>query len=340
MLGAVPASDEGAPPDVLGTVTLVSGAEELFAERAVTGVLAAAKARHGDSDVGEVNAGELAAADLAELTSPTLFATARAVVVRDLQDASDEASAALLSYAASPVDDVTLVLVHGGGQKGKALLDRLRKLGAVTEIRCEALRLWQLPGFVVDEVRRCGGRTDAAAASSLVDAVGTDLRTLAAAAAQLVADSGGEPITAEVVLRYFGGRAEVKGFSIADAVIGGRTVEALEQLRWALNNGVAPVLITSALAAGLRAVARFAYAPRGLREADLARAVGVPPWKLKAVRSQARGWTPEGLAAAIRAVARADADVKGGAGDTAYALERGVLAVADARMQPQAARRL
>jgi DNA polymerase-3 subunit delta len=43
-----------------------------------------------------------------------------------------------------------------------------------------------------------------------------------------------------------------------------------------------------------------------------------------------RGWTPEGLAAAISAVAQADADVKGEGRDPHYAVERAVLAIAAA----------
>ena len=38
----------------------------------------------------------------------------------------------------------------------------------------------------------------------------------------------------------------------------------------------------------------------GQREADLAREVGVPPWKLKSMRSQARGWDQGSLASALR----------------------------------------
>jgi DNA polymerase-3 subunit delta len=55
------------------------------------------------------------------------------------------------------------------------------------------------------------------------------------------------------------------------------------------------------------------------------------------IREQVRGWDERGLAAAIVAVARADADVKGAASDAAYSLERMVLAVTSARArQPTA----
>jgi DNA polymerase-3 subunit delta len=64
-----------------------------------------------------------------------------------------------------------------------------------------------------------------------------------------------------------------------------------------------------------------------MREADLAREVGVPPWKLRTIRDQSRGWSDAGIARAIRAVARADADIKGAASDASYTLERLVLTI-------------
>lgn len=316
--------------DVLGRVTLVTGAEEFLAERTVRSVTDAVRAADPEADVTEATGADVGPGAFAELTSPSLFAASRAVVVRDLPDVPDEGVAGLLAYAGSPAPDVALVLVHPGGQKGKGVLDRLRKAG-VAEVRCETPKSYELPRFAAAEVRRAGGRIDDGAAGALVDAVGADLRALAGAAGQLAADFAGGSVTEDGVRRYFGGRAEVKGFAVADAAIGGRTAAALEQLRWAIGNGVPAVLITSAFASGLRSLARYTSAPRGQRDGDLAREVGVPPWKLKSLRGQARGWAPGGLADAIQAVARADADVKGASSDPDHALERMVLAVTSAR---------
>ncbi len=49
------------------------------------------------------------------------------------------------------------------------------------------------------------------------------------------------------------------------------------------------------------------------------------------MRQQLRSWEPDGLAKALDAVAQADLDVKGGAADPAYAIERMVLKVAAQR---------
>jgi DNA polymerase-3 subunit delta len=253
------------------------------------------------------------------------------VVVRGLEDVADDVHDGLVDYAGSPAEDIGLVLVHSGGQKGSGLLNRLRKVPTVTEVKSASLKPSEFSRFVSSEVRALSSRIDENAADLLVQAVGQDLRALSGAARQLAGDFPGEPLTESVVRQYFGGRAEVKSFAIADAALAGRTSTALEELRWALDSGTASVLVTSAFATGLRGLARVASAGRGMRDADLAREAGVPPWKLRTIREQARGWDERGLATAIVAVAQADADVKGAASDPAFSLERMVLAVTSAR---------
>jgi len=316
--------------DFLGATTLVTGSDEFIADRAIERARRAICRADHDADVSELPASTLGAGGLAEITSPSLFASLRCVVVQGLEDLPAEAVASLMSYVDQPAADVALVLRHNGGVKGKALLERLRTAG-VAEVRAQPLKKWELPGWVVGEFRHRKVSISESVAAVLVDAVGEDLRALAGAADQLAADADGEAVTAELVRRYFGGRAEVKGFAVADAAIEGRSSEALEQLRWAFAGRVDPVLITSAVAGGLRALARYSSAPRGLREGDLAREVGVPPWKLKSLAGQSRGWSPRGLALAIQAAATADADVKGAAGDRMWACERLVISVLRAR---------
>jgi DNA polymerase-3 subunit delta len=318
--------------DILGHVTLVTGPEEFLNQRTVSAAIAAVRGADPEAELSETTADQLGPGMLADLAAPSLFSSIRVVVVRDLEDLADDAHDGLVEYAGSPADDVGLVLVHSGGQKGSGLLNKLRKVkGTVTEVKSQTLKPSGLARWVSSEVRSHGGRIAEDAAELLVQAIGQDLRALAGAASQLVHDFAGEPLTVGIVKQYFGGRAEVKSFVVADAALYGHTATALEELRWALDSGTAPVLVTSAFATGLRGLAKFASAPRGLRDGDLARETGVPPWKLRILREQARGWDDRGLARAIRAVARADADVKGAGSDVAYSLERMVLTVTAAR---------
>jgi len=259
-----------------------------------------------------------------------LFSSRRAAVIYELENVSPDLGQDLVDLATEKLSDLAIILVHGGSAKGKGLVDKV-KSGGADVIECAAVKTWELPQFVSAEVKQAGSSIEAGAAAALVDAVGHDLRALAAAVTQLISDGQGGPLSVDQVRRYFGGRAEVTSFAVADAALGGRTGVAMEQLRWALATGVAPVLITSAMASGIRGLGKLITAGGGQREADLAREVGVPPWKLKSMRSQARGWDQGRLATALKAVAVADADVKGAADDPAFALERAVLSVSRLR---------
>lgn len=317
--------------DVLGRVILVTGKEEFLGERTVAAVRSAVRSHDLEAELSEAAAGDLTAGTLGELSAPSLFTSTRCVVVRQLENLPDDSVAGLLAYAEAPAEDVALVLVHGGGQKGSGVLNKLRKLPTVDEHKSAEVRPSEFASFVASEVRSLGSSIDEGAAETLVQAVGHDLRALAGAAHQLTNDFPGETLTAEKVKKYFGGRAEAKSFAVADAAFWGRREIALEELRWALDGGTPPVLVTSAFAGSARGVARYKAATRGLREADLAREVGVPPWKLRTIRDQSRAWSDGGIAHAIMAIARADADIKGAATDPAYTLERLVLTIAGLR---------
>jgi DNA polymerase III subunit delta len=319
------------PEDVLGRVTLVTGKEEFLNERTVAAVRDAVRRHDASAEISETGAAGLTLAELGEMSAASLFSSIRCVVVRSLENLPDESVDGLLDYAAAPVDDIALVLVHGGGPKGSGVLTKLRKLPAVTEVKSEEMRASDFPGFVTEEVRLHGATIDKDAATFLVSAVGQDLRSLAAAADQLTNDFPDEALTVDKVRKYFGGRAEAKSFAVADAAFWGRRRVALEELRWAIDGGTAPVLVTSAFAGSARGLARYKSAPRGMREADLAREVGVPPWKLRTIRDQSRGWSDRAIAQAVRATARADADIKGAASDAAYTLERLVLTITGLR---------
>lgn len=311
-------------------LTLLVGDEELLVDRAIADVVAAARARESDAEVHELTPATLTKGALAELTSPSLFGGGRVVVLRAAQDLGKDVAAEIGRYAAAPADDIDLVLVHAGGVKGKALLETMTKAGA-RKITCQKItRPGERVAFVRAEVRRAGGSIGEDAARTLLDAVGTDLRELAGACSQLVADTGGR-VGDDAVARYHRGRAEVSGFTVADRTVEGRLAEALEQLRWALATGVAPVLITSALAQGVRSLAKVGGAPRGLRGAGLAKELGMPPWKVDRVRQQLRGWDSDGVAAALQVVAETDAQVKGGGADAAYALEKAIGQIVAAR---------
>ncbi|MDQ2880240.1 MAG: DNA polymerase III subunit delta [Actinomycetota bacterium] len=307
---------------------LILGEEELLVERAVQLVVDAARRADPLTEVRRMRSTDLVRGELDELVSPSLFAQGRVVVLAAAHEAGKEIADAVLDHArhlSQGAEGIVLVVVHAGAGRGKALADGLRAAGAVVSECPRVTRFEDRAGFVRDEVQRAGGRISAGAVTALLDAVGSDLRELASAAAQLTTDSGGS-VDEAAVRRYHRGRAEVTGFSVAEKVMTGDRAGALETLRWAMQLGVPHVLVADALADAVRTVARVSAAGR----ADpyrLASALGLPPWKVKKAMAQSRGWERDGLAQAMQVVAAVNADVKGVAVDADYALERAVLAL-------------
>lgn len=310
-----------------GTALLITGPEALLAHRLVAETKARALAAHPEADVNEISAEELEDSMLSEVVGGSLFSSHIVAVIEDVGGCPPSVVDQLVAVASNPPEDLCLILVHPGGMKGKGLIDKLKKAKVRTET-VAAVKPFELPRFVGDEARRRGVRIGPDAAGELVAAVGHDLRSLAAAVEQLASDGDSGEIDAALVKRYFAGRAEVTSFAVADAVLAGNPSLALERLRWALSTGAAPVLITSALAGALRGMGKYLEA-QGLRmsEGDLARQLGIPPWKLKDYAKHSRLWQAGGVADAIRLVARADGEVKGAATNADFALERMVLGV-------------
>lgn len=328
---AAPSNARTRPAEV-HRVHLIVGDEELLVERAVRAAVAATRQVDPDLEQRRVCAAQLTAAELGELTSLSLFAESRVLVLEAVHDAGKDTASSIASYLREPIDGLTVVLVHNGSTKAKPVLDAAKAARAAV-VECPKItRQADREAFVRDEVRRLGGKVDRGAAAALVETVGSDLRELAAAAGQLVADTGGA-VTEQAVRRYHRGKAEVKGFDIAEKAIAGDRAAALEALHWAKLLGVPHVLIADALADAVRTVTRVSGAAQGGRgdQYQLAQQLGMPAWKVRKALGQVRGWRPAALAQAMAAAAEVNADVKGVAADPDYALQRAVLRICAAR---------
>ena len=266
------------------------------------------------------------------LASPSLFGGGTVVVVSGVEASNDAFVADVTRYLTAPVAEVCVVLRHSGGQRARGVLEMARGCGALEAVCTPIAKDDEKVEFAANEFRRLGRRASPQAVRALVDAVGSDVRELAAACNQLAVDAveGDARIEADTVEQWFGGRVEVTGFRVADAAVAGRADQALSLLRHALATGADPVPLVAALAAKVRALAKVSTAGRG-RSADLAGELGMAPWQVDRARRELNGWGESGLAEAILAIAEADAAVKGGGRDPVYAVERAVLAIARAR---------
>jgi DNA polymerase-3 subunit delta len=263
--------------------------------------------------------------ELAELLSPSLFADERVLVLEDADEAGKDAAALIASAASDLPPGTVLVVVHSGGGRAKALAGQLRDLGAQTHPCAKITKTGERAAFVRAEFRTWKIKADDDTVEAMLDAVGSDIRELAAACSQLVADTDGQ-VNANAVRRYHSGKAEVTGFDIADKAVVGDIAGSTEALRWAMLRGVPHVLVADALAEAVHAIARIG--PLSGDPYRLAGELGMPPWRIEKAQKQARRWSRDSVAEAIRLVAALNADVKGAAADPDYALENAVRKVA------------
>jgi len=318
---------------VLGGAVTVNGKpahrlEELLAERAVSGILREVRRSAGTDDipVDRLRAGEVSANELAELLSPSLFADERVVVLEDADEAGRDAVALIASAAADLPDGTVLVVIHSGGGRAKALAGQLEKLGATVHPCAKIVKAADREGFVRAEFRALKIKADDDTVAAILEAVGSDIRELAAVCSQLVADTGGQ-VNVAAVRRYHSGRAEVTGFEIADKAVVGDVAGAAEALRWAMASGVPHVLLADALAEAVHSIARVG--PLSGDPYRLASELGMPPWRVQKAQKQSRRWSRDSVATAIGLVAALNADVKGAAADPDYVLESTVRKVAE-----------
>jgi len=309
-------------------LTLVAGPEQFLAERAVARLVAQARAEAPEAAVTMAAGIDLTPGLLDQMGGTDLFSSATIACITEAEKTPRPVEPLLIRWAGAVPENTALIVTHAGGNQGKALLGRLRDL-ATTVVDCATLKPKEWKGFVMQEVRSGRKTISEAAAENLVDAVGQDTRALAAAVAQLLADTDEDAITPAVVNRYFAGRATVTAFAVSDDALAGRAGEAIMKLRWALSTGVAHVLVTSALANSLRQIGTYVAISR--RRQPTAAEIGAPPWKLQQIGSTASAWSERSIAAAIRAVSQADAQIKGAAQDPDFALERLVIRLAGLR---------
>jgi len=299
-------------------ITLAIGSETLLVDRAVLRVSAAVRATDPSVQRTVIAGGdEDAAHELREATAPNLFGDGGVVVLTGIDAADDRLGAALRAIIDDLPDNVYLVITHPGGVKGKALLDALKAADADV-VDCAPVRKGgKTVEFISREFAAHKRKVTAPAVAALYESIGQDLGLLAGAVSQLVSDVDANPIDVDDVRHYFEGVAEVSGFTISDAVWERKYVEALRLLRQAMMSSdqgrVGPMTVAS-LASGLRSLVRVGGMPPGTSQGVIAKEAGIPPWKIDVLRRQWAKWSGDQrrLAAAVVALADADAAMKGG----------------------------
>ncbi len=309
---------------------LLLGSEGALADRALGKIMAELKEEK--CEITTISSADAILGDISDALAPSLFSERRALIIKDLQDLPEESRDEITRYLDEQDELTTLVFVHKGGVKGKALLDAIKK--AKPEIiSCDPLKKEsEKEEFVKSLFLDAGRKATGGAIAALVGALGNEMRELQAAVSQICLDAqAGKTIDEAMVDKFHQGRIETTGFDVADAALDGNLPGALVALRSALETGTDPVMITSAIASNLRSLAKVSGVNRGARSFDVAGELGMAPWQIDKARRQLAGWSPRSIAKAVQAIALADAQVKGAASDPIFALEKALATIAAVR---------
>lgn len=297
---------------------MARGGETALVDRAVGAAITAIRKNAPDADRIVVGAGlEGSANDLRQACAPTLFGDDLIVHITDLQSGDDAFAEALTEVLADLPENVWLIVHHEGTAGGKKTLEAVRAAGA-TEVECLAVKKGkQTTEVITKEFTRHRRHATADAVHVLYEAIGQDLPMLFAAVSQLVSDIPDDPITEDHVRDYFAGVADVAGWQIAEHVWQRRPSQALESVRYAAsagNDSAVGVMSVLAMSSGLRDIIRVGGMGPGAGDADVARELGIPPWKVKILRAQWARWSGDQRRLAASLVELADAEVmmKGG----------------------------
>lgn len=306
----------------LTPLTLLKGDEDYFVQAALARLRSLATAHNPEVEVISVDAATYEANMLQVWTSPSLFDEPRHLEIDAVEAGTEAFFTDMVTFLSESdlSDDVTIVLTHRKGNRGKRLLDVIKAAKHQT-VDCQPLkREGDKVTFASTLFKNAKREISPDALTALVRATGSELAELASACQQLIADTQTR-ITPEVVETYYGGRVETTGFNVADAAIAGQVSKAVTLLRHAFATGIDPVVLVAVLASKLRVLALTT-----INAIDY-----LPPWQQQRARREARGWSETGLARAIRAVAEADAAVKGESRNPEYAVEKAILIITQAR---------
>jgi len=272
-------------------------------------------------EVGKVGAGRLEEV----LGILPMMAERRLVLVRELEGRGakiDAAWALALEKALARVaSEGTSILVVATAKVDKRQKWVKAFRDPAVRVDCDApTRSRELGQFLAREAERQGVRLETGAADLLAERIGPQLLLLRQEIekASLLAGEGA-PIERRHIEQSVASVAEEPVWDLTDAIGQGRGADAIALLARMMNQGAAAPAVLGALASHFRKLVRV-----GAGES-----VSGPPFVVRKLEDQARRLPPRRLVACLRAIHRADVELKGGSAlSPERALEQLVLGLA------------
>ncbi len=244
--------------------------------------------------------------------TPPMFTTKRVVVAREIGRFVADDIEPMLNYLSGPCPTTTLILVAGGGQINRKLLEAVKKVGDLRETGVptgKARQAWLAEHLAAGPVR-----LDARATNRLAEHLGDDLSRIDGILNVLSAVHGvGSRIGADELEPFLGAAGSGAPWDLTDAIDRGDISTALSQLARNLGAGERhPLQVMSSLQVHFGRMLRLDGS--GVRdENQAAAALGMTgsTFPAKKALNQARKLGSENIRRAITLLAAADMDLRG-----------------------------
>ncbi|MFC3184940.1 DNA polymerase III subunit delta [Pseudoglutamicibacter albus] len=115
-------------------LVFLDGADDYQAARAFEVVRSKARAADPSIEVTRIDGESYEPSQLILASSPSLFGGSPLIEIHGLEKMNEALQKDLLSYIEAPQEDAVLVLHHSGGQRGKTLVNVLKKRASVIDV--------------------------------------------------------------------------------------------------------------------------------------------------------------------------------------------------------------
>lgn len=245
--------------------------------------------------------------------TPPFLGDRRVVLARGVGRFSTADVAPLVAYLGDPLPTTALVLVGGGGQLARSLVDGVRKVGHVVDADVPGGR--GRSAWLAARLKDGPVKLDAAAAGLVGEHLGEDLSRLPNILETLASAYGnGARLGVEEVGPFLGQAGSVAPWELTDAIDRGETTVALDTLRRMLTaGGRHPLVIMATLHNHYARMLRLDGAQEVTDERSAAATLGLTGSTFPARKAllQSKKLGSAGIARAIVLLADADLAIKG-----------------------------
>lgn len=273
----------------------------------------------GDGDasltVEEVGVEHDVAAVVDAAQTPPFFGTRRVVVARDVGRFLTSGVGPLVAYLANPLPTTRLVLVAGGGQMARSLVDAVRRVGHVIDA---AVPTGKGRGtWLANRLKHSPVRLDGPATAMLGAHLGEDVGRLTSLLDMLATSYGpGTRLGVEHLLPFLGDPGSVAPWELTDAIDRHDTAGALTVLHRLMGAGDRHPLVVMATLHSHFSRMLALDGSDAFDETTAARVLGITgsTYPAKKALTGIRRLGSEGVARAIELLSQADLDIKGASG--------------------------